>query len=55
MLIEVLLSTTLTCPQADAIMLKIERHKNLPDMVKLELVETVKDSTNSECIWDAND
>tara|TARA_R100001463_G_C3498572_1_gene218793 strand:+ start:856 stop:1023 length:168 start_codon:yes stop_codon:yes gene_type:complete len=55
MLIEVLLSTALTCQEADALMLRIERHENLPDMVKVELVETVKDSTNSECMWDAND
>jgi len=55
MLIEVLLSTALTCQESDALMLRIERHENLPDMVKVELVETVKDSTNSECMWDAND
>jgi len=55
MLIEVLLSTALTCQEADALMLRIERHENLPDMVKVELVETIKDSTNSECMWDAND
>ena len=55
MLIEVLLSTALTCQEADALMLRIERHENLPDMVKVELVETVKDSTNSECMWDANE
>ena len=55
MLIEVLLSTALTCQEADALMLRIERHENLPDLVKIELVETVKDSTNSECMWDAND
>ena len=55
MLIESLLSTTLTCPQADAIMLRIKRHENLPDMVKIELVETIKDSTNFKCYWDAND
>ncbi len=55
MLIEVLLSTALTCQEADALMLRIERHENLPEMVKNELVETVKELINSECIWDAND
>ena len=55
MLIESLLSTTLACQQADALMLRIERHENLPEMVKNELIETVKESINFECIWDAND
>ena len=55
MLIEVLLSTALTCQEFNAIMLRIERHENLPEMVKNELVETVKESINSECMWDAND
>ena len=55
MLIEVLLSTALTCQESDTLLLRIEKHENLPEMVKNELVETVKDSTNSKCIWDAND
>ena len=55
MLIEVLLSTALTCQESDTLLLRIEKHENLPEMVKNELVETVKDSTNSKCIRDAND
>ena len=55
MLIEVLLSTALTCQESDVIMLRIERHENLPEMVKNELIETVKESINFECPWDAND
>ena len=35
-------------------MLRIMLNENLPDEVKIELVETVKDY-NQECHWDAND
>ena len=45
---------SLTCTQTDAIMLKIENNANLSNIVKVELVETLKEST-PECIWDAND
>ena len=56
MIPELLLYTTLSCEQSLAIMLKIERHENLPDMVKVELVETVKESApQCEWYWDAND
>jgi hypothetical protein len=53
-MLELFLSTTLTCQQSDAIMLKIKLDKHLTDKVKIELIETVKDY-NLECYWDAND
>ena len=53
-MLELLFYTTLTCTQTDAIMLKIENNANLSNIVKVELVETLKEST-PECIWDAND
>ncbi len=55
-MIELLLYSTLTCTQADAIMLKIRASEYLDNQIKVELVETVKEST-PECIhyWDAND
>ena len=53
-MIEFLLYSSLTCTQTDAIMLKIENNANLSNIVKVELVETLKEST-PECIWDAND
>jgi len=53
-MLELLLSTTLTCQQSDAIMLKIKLNESLPEAVRIELVETVKDYTK-ECEWDAND
>ena len=51
---ELLLYSGLACPDADAIMLRIDAHKNLNDAIKIELIETVKEST-PECYWDAND
>ena len=53
---EVLLYTTLSCQQTDAIMLRIMAQKNLADALKVELIETVKES-NPDCqfYWDAND
>ena len=54
LMLEILLYSALTCPQADAIMLKIKANEDLENFIKIELVETVKEST-PECIWDAND
>jgi hypothetical protein len=53
-MLDILLYSTLTCPQADAIMLKIKANEDLENFIKIELVETVKEST-PECKWDAND
>jgi hypothetical protein len=52
-MLEILLYSTISCVDADAILLRIDAHKNLPDAIKVELVETVKEST-PDC-WDAND
>ena len=53
-MIDLLLYSVLSCPDADAIILRIESHKNLNAEWKLELVETVKESV-PECPWDADD
>jgi len=53
-MVEFLLYSTLTCAQADAIMLRMKANENISDAFKIELVETVKESV-PECIWDAND
>ena len=53
-MLETLLYTTLTCQQTEAIMLKIKKHEDLLPIVRLELIETVKES-NPDCPWDAND
>jgi len=53
-MIEFLLYSSLTCQQADSIMLRMENHENLNHQVKIELVEAMKEAT-PECYWDAND
>ena len=53
-MIELFLSASMACPDADAMILRIEKHKTLKPEVKIELVETVKDSL-PECYWGAND
>ena len=51
-----LLSTTMSCADADVILFRINKHKHLKAEWKLELVETIKDYV-PECYhyWDAND
>jgi|TARA_Y100000015_G_scaffold26078_1_gene25173 hypothetical protein len=51
---ELLLYSGIACADADAIVLRIKKHETLKPEWKLELVETVKEST-PECPWDAND
>lgn len=53
-MVDLLLYTTLTCQEADAIMLRVKANEHLNEMIKIELLETVKEST-PECIWDAHD
>ena len=54
-MLDLLLYATLNCQDSDAIMLRIARHESLPPKVKIELVETVREATDAECYWDAND
>ena len=53
-MIELFLYSSLTCQQADTIMLKMKANENLDHVFKVELIETVKEST-PECYWDAHD
>ena len=55
-MIDLLLSTTMACADADKIMLRIKTNERLDDKWKVELVETIKDYV-PECshYWDAND
>ena len=55
-MVELLLSTTMSCVDADRIMLRIKTNEHLNDEWKVELVETIKDYTpECEFYWDAND
>ena len=53
-MIEFLLYSTLSCSDADGIMLRMLNNENVNNQVKIELVEAIKEST-PECYWDAND
>jgi len=55
-MIDLLFYSTLSCADADAIMLRIKAQEKMPQAVVVELVQTVKESV-PECnyYWDAND
>ena len=57
-MLELLLYSSMTCQDADALMLRIRKNRSeLPPHVVVELVETVRESV-PECeifYWDAND
>ena len=53
-MLELLLYASMTCQDADRIIDGIGKHEELPAFVRLELVETVKESVPG-CQWDAND
>ena len=53
-MLELLFYTSLTCQQADTIMLKMKANENISNAFKVELIEVMKEST-PECIWDAHD
>ena len=53
-MLELLLFTTLTCQETDAIILRMQANENITNSLKIELVEIMKES-NPNCYWDAND
>ena len=53
-MIELFLSASMACPDADALIFKIKKQEHLKTEIKLELVETVKEAV-PECYWGAND
>jgi hypothetical protein len=55
-MVELLLSATMACSDADTIMLRIRKNEYLEPEYKLELVETIKDYVpQCDFYWDAND
>jgi len=53
-MVDLLLYSSLLCEDADAIMLRIKANENLDNVVKVELIDTMKEATPN-CPWDAND
>ena len=55
-MIELLLSATMACSDADAVIFRIKKNEHLEPEYKLELVETIKDYVpQCDFYWDAND
>ena len=54
---ELLLYTTLSCSDARDIISGINKNEDMPNHIKVELVETIKDSVQVRefCEWDATD
>ena len=53
-MITILLYSSLLCEDADAIMLRIKQNDKMNEVVRLELVDTIREATPN-CPWDAND
>ena len=53
-MIEFLLYSSISCSDADSIMLRMKNNEDLSNEVKIELIEVMKESS-PECYWDAND
>ena len=53
-MVDLLLYSSLLCEDADAIMLRIKSNENLNAIVKVELIDTIREATPN-CPWDAND
>ena len=53
-MIEILLYSSLSCSDADAIMLRMKNNEDLNNEVRIELIEVMKESS-PDCYWDAND
>jgi hypothetical protein len=54
-MLEFLFYTSLTCQQADAIILRMKANEKISDAFKVELIEVMKESTPDCYPWDAND
>jgi hypothetical protein len=54
-MLELLFYTTLTCQQTEGIILRMRANEHISDAFKVELIETVKESTPECYPWDAHD
>ena len=53
-MIDFLLYSSLLCEDADAIMLRIKANEDMNSIIKVELIDTIREATPN-CPWDAND
>jgi hypothetical protein len=54
-MLELLFYSSLTCQQADSIMIRMRANENIPPEYKVELIEVMKESTPECYPWDAHD
>ena len=54
-MIELLFYSSITCAQADSIMIRMKANENIPTEYKVELIEVMKESTPECYPWDAHD
>ena len=54
-MLELLFYSSLTCAQADAVMLRMKANEDIPPTLKVELIEVMKESTPDCYPWDAHD
>ena len=53
-MVDFFLYTSLSCSDADSIMLRMKNNQDLDNEVRIELIEVMKESS-PECYWDAID
>ena len=53
-MIELLLYASMSCNDASEMLGRVRKADNVSDLIKQEVIETVKDAT-PHCKWDAND
>ena len=51
-MLEFLMSASLGCENADAVIFRIKKYNGLPEEIRLELIEEVK-RYEPDCYWDA--
>ena len=53
-MIDLLLYATISCEDAAAIVQRVDKHEDMMDVIKNEIVLTIQEAT-PDCPWDAND
>jgi len=54
-MLEFLLSAELICADAKQLVARAKANQDMSDLIKVEIINTIKDATERGCNWDAND
>ena len=52
---EILLSVSISCRDAKAIIARAKNHPDLPREVLVDITQQIKETVKETCNWDAND